>query len=219
MGPSYPLWEKVYPVCSGPLLPLARGGLPSLQWALRPSWERRFTQCAAGPSSLLREEVYPVCNGPFLPLERGGLYLVYSGPFIPLERGGLYLLHTVQWALHPSWERRFNQCAIGPSFLLRAEVYPVCSGPLIPPERGGLPSVQWALPPSWERRLIPSVQWALPPSWERRLILSVQRALYRSWERRFTQCTVSPSSLLREEVYLVCSGPFISLERGGLPSV
>ena len=40
-----------------------------------------------------------------------------------------------------------------------------------------------------------------------------------AWERRFTRCAVSPSSLLREEVYLVCSGPFNPLEKWGLPSV
>ena len=68
-----------------------------------------------------------------------------SGPFIPPERGGL---PNVQWALHPSGERRFTECAVGPSSLLREEVYPVCSGPLIPPERGGLPNVQWAPHPS-----------------------------------------------------------------------
>ena len=47
-----------------------------------------------------------------------------------------------------------------------------------------------------ERGSLPSVQWALH-------------------EMMFTECAVSPSSLMREEVYLVCSGPFISLERGG----
>ena len=127
------LREEVYPVCSEPLIPSERGGLPSVQWALHPSWERRFTQCAVGPSSFLREEVDPVCCGPFIPPERGGL-------------------PSVQWALHPSWEMRFSQCAVGPLSLLREEVSRVCSGPLIPPERGGLPSVQWAPHPSWERR-------------------------------------------------------------------
>ena len=68
-----------------------------------------------------------------------------SGPFIPLDRGGL---PSVQWAPHNSYKRRFTQCAVGPSFLLREEVYLVCSGPLTPPERGGLPSAQWALHPS-----------------------------------------------------------------------
>ena len=68
-----------------------------------------------------------------------------SEPLIPPERGGL---PCVQWALQPSLERRFIQCAVGPSSLLRQEVYPVCSEPLIPPEKGGLPSVQWALHPS-----------------------------------------------------------------------
>ena len=86
-------------MCSKPLIPPEEGDLPSVQWALHPSGERRFTQCAVGPSSLLREEVYPVCSGPFIPLERGGVYLLCSGPFIPLERGGL---PGVQWALHPS---------------------------------------------------------------------------------------------------------------------
>ena len=129
----YSVWREQWAVCSEPLIPPERGGLPSVQWALHPSWERRFTQCAVGPSSFLREEVYPVCSGPFIPPERGGL-------------------PSVQWALHPSWEMRFSQCAVGPLSLLREEVYRVCSGPLIPPERGGLPSVQWAPYPSWERR-------------------------------------------------------------------
>ena len=140
------LREEVYPVCSEPLIPPDRGGLPSVQWALQPSWERRFKQCAVGPSSILREEVYPVCSEPLIPPERGDL-------------------PSVQWALPPSWERRFTQCAVGPSSLLREEVYtycavgpssllrdevyPVCSGPssLTLPERWGLPSVQWAAHP------------------------------------------------------------------------
>ena len=71
-------------MCSGPFVPPERGGLPSVQWALYPSWERRFTQCAVGPSSLLREQAYPVCSGPLIPLER------YGSP-------------SVQWAPHP-WD-------------------------------------------------------------------------------------------------------------------
>ena len=197
MGPSSLLREEVYPVCSGPLIPLGRGGLqllcsgpfiplergglPSVQWALHPSWERRFTQCAVGPSSLLREEVYSYCAMGPPSLLRQEIYPVCSRPLLPPERGGL---SSVQWALQPSWERRFTQCAmgpssllrkeaftyyaVGPSSLLREEVYPVCNGPFIPLERGGLPSVQWAHPPSWERRFIPTVQWALRPSWDRR---------------------------------------------------
>ena len=144
MGPSSLLREEVYPVCSEPLIPPERGGLPSVQWALYPSWKRR-------------------------------------------------LIPTVQWALHPSSDRRFTKCPVSPLSLLRDEVYPVCSEPLIPPERGGLPSVQWALYPSWKRRLIPTVQWALHPS----------------SDRRFTKCPVSPLSLLRDEVYPVCSEPLI----------
>ena len=177
MGPSSLLREEVYPVCSEPLIPPERGGLPSVQWALYPSWkrrliptvqwalhpssDRRFTKCPVSPLSLLRDEVYPVCSEPLIPPERGGLPSVQWALYPSWKRR---LIPTVQWALHPSWKRRFTQCAMGPSSLLRAEVYPVCSGPLIPPERGGLPSVQWALPPSWEKRLIPSVQWALLPS-------------------------------------------------------
>ena len=61
MGPSSLLREEVYPVCSEPLIPPERGGLPSVQWALYPSWERRFTQCVVGPSSLLKEEAYTYC--------------------------------------------------------------------------------------------------------------------------------------------------------------
>ena len=147
-------------MCSGPFLPLERGGL------------------------------YLVCSGPFLPLERGGLYQVCSGPFIPLERGGLYLL---------------------------------CSGPFIPLERRGLP-----------RRLIPCSGPFRPL---KRGGLSVQCASLLRWalERGgfpLTQCVVGPSSLLKEEaytycavgslfrqeVYPVCNGLFIPLERC-LPSV
>ena len=85
-----------------------------MQWALRPSWDRRFTQCAVGLSSLLREDAYLVCSGPLIPPERGGLpdvqwalnlsllreevYLVCSGPFITPERGSL---PSVQWAPDP----------------------------------------------------------------------------------------------------------------------
>ena len=121
----------------------------------------------------------------------------------------------IQCVASPAWERRFTQCAVSPSSLLREEVYPVCSEPLIPPERGGLPSVQWALHPSWEKRF---TQCAVSPSSllreevypvcsgplippERGGLPSVQWALHTCCERRFTQCAVGPSSLLREEVY------------------
>ena len=56
-------------MCSEPLIPPEKGGLPSVQWALHPFSERRFTQCAVRPSSLLREEVCPVCSGPLIPPE------------------------------------------------------------------------------------------------------------------------------------------------------
>ena len=108
----------------------------------------------------------------------------------------------IQCVASPAWERRFTQCAVSPSSLLREEVYLVCSGPFNPLERGGSPSVQWALHPSWERRF---TQCAVHPS--------------SSWERRFAWCAVGPLSPLKEEVYPVCSRPFIPLERGGLPSV
>ena len=85
-----------------------------------------------------------MCSGPLIPLDRGGLPSVQWAPH-HLERGGL---PSVQRALHPSWERMITQCAAGPSSLLREEVHPVCSGPLIHPKRGGLPSVQWAPQPS-----------------------------------------------------------------------
>ena len=124
VSPSSLLRGEVYLVCSGPFNPLERGGLPSVQWAPHPSWEKRFARCAVGPLSLLKEEVYPVCSRPFIPLERGGLYLLCSGPFIPLEKGGL---PSVQWALHTCCERRFTQCAVGPSSLLREEVYTYCA--------------------------------------------------------------------------------------------
>ena len=128
-----------------------------------------------------------------------------SGPLAHPSWEGRFT-YSVQWALHLSWERRFTecavgtssllkmrltQCAVGPSSLLRDEAYPVCSWPFIPLERRGLPSVQWAPHPSWAMRFIglPSVQWA--PS----------------------------SSLLREEVYIVYSGPYVywvCSERGGI---
>ena len=147
---------------------------------------------------------------------------------------------SVQWAPHPSWEMKFTQCAANPSSLLRMrfsqcavnpsslaypttgvqwaphpwhclrltdEVYTVCNGPLIP----NFP---------WKMRL---TQCATSPS-------SILRM-------RFSQCAVAPHPWmnLKDEVYLVCnqplipkrwslgllvcSGPFISLEGGGLPSV
>ena len=71
----------------------------------------------------------------------------------------------------------------------------MCSGPFSPLERGGLPGVQWAF-----------TQCAVGPS-----------SLLR--EEAYTYCAVGPSSLLREEVYPVCNGPFIPLEREGLPGV
>ena len=123
-----------------------------------------------GPSSLLREKVYPVCSGPLISPEIGGLPSV-QWAFIPLERRGL---SSVQWPNIPTWpckmrftqcaaspssilRMRFGQCAVGPSYItgLKDKVHPVCGEPFT------LPSVQSA---------------------------------------------VGPSSLLREEVYLVCSG-------------
>ena len=138
ISPSSFLREEVYLVCSGPFIPLGRGGLPSVQWAPHSFWERRFTKCAVGPSSLLGEEVYPVCSGPLIHPERGSLPSV-QWALHPFGRGGL---PSVQWAPHSSWKRKFTECAVGPSSLSGEEVYPVCSGPLIHSERGGLPSVQ-----------------------------------------------------------------------------
>ena len=137
-------------MCSGPLIH---------NWA----WKIRFTQCVAS----LSLSQGGVCT------ERGGLPMC-SGPFISLERGGL---PSVQWALHPSWERRFIQCAVGPSSLLREEVYLVCSGPFIPLERRGLSSVQWAHHPTWPCKM------------------------------RFTQCAASPSSILRMRFGQCAVGP------------
>ena len=116
----------LYLLCSGPFIPHEKGGLPSVQWALHPSCERRFTQCAMGPSSLLREEVYPVCSGP---------------PSLLREEVYTYC------AVGPSSLLREEvcQCAVGPSSFLREEVDPVWSRPLLPPESAGLPSVRWAL--------------------------------------------------------------------------
>ena len=191
----------VYPVCNGPLIPYCSWKMRFIQCATSPSsiLRTRFSQCAVGPSFLLRDDrgAHIVCSGysSLTEPERWSLPSVQPAPH-PWEMK----FTSVQWALHHSWERRFTQCAVGPSSLLRdevylvcpssllrEEVYLVCRGPFIPLERGGLPSVQW-----------------VPHS---------------SWERRFTECAVGPSSLPREEVYLVCSGPFIPLERGGLPSV
>ena len=116
---------------------------------------------------------------------------------------------NVQWTLHPSWERRITQCAVGPSSLLRDEVYPVCSeplihprdevwsvcsGPLIPPERGGLPSVQWGLSSLLREKVYPVCSGPLI-SPEIGGLPGVQWALHPSWETRFIQCAVGPSSL------------------------
>ena len=195
---------------SKPLLLITeRWGLPSVQWATHPSQQMRFTWCAVGPSSLLREEVYPVCSGLFIPLESGGL-------------------PSVQWAPHPSWEMMFTQCAVGPSSLLREEVYlyiyivcsepiillrdeayPVCSWPLIPPDRER--RFTWcAVSPSSlliERGGLPSVQWAPHPSWEIRFTQCVVRPS--SLRDEGDQCAISPSSLLRDEVWPLCSQPLI----------
>ena len=122
-------------MCSGPFIPLERGGLPSVQWALHRSWERRFIKCAVGcgplippergglpsvqwgPSSLLREKVYPVCSGPLISPEIGGLPSV-QWAFIPLERRGL---SSVQWPIISTWpcKMRFTQGAASPSSILR----------------------------------------------------------------------------------------------------
>ena len=127
----------------------------------------------------------------------------------------------------PDTKMRFTKCVVGPSFLLRDEVYQVHSGPLIPPERWGLSIVQWALHP-WlclideiyqmcSGPLIPdsASKKGLPndPVCSGSLISSL------SWKMRFTQCATIPSSLLRDKVYLVCSGPLIPPKGLGLPSV
>ena len=173
MGPSSLLREEVYPVCSGPLIPLQRWGLPSVQWAPHPSWEMRFTQCAVGPSSLFRYEVYPVCSGPLISTKRCG------SP-------------SVQWTRHPFWEMKFIDFAVCPSSLTL-------------PDRWDLPNVQWA-PHSW-------LCFKDNPVCSGPLIPNL------SWKMKFTQCATNPSSLLRDEVYLVRSGPLIPPEGLGLPSV
>ena len=103
---------------------------------------------------------------------------------------------------------RFSQCTVSPSSLLRDEVYPVCSGPLIPPERWGLRSGPLIPPERWG---LPSVQWAPHRPWEMRFTQcsTSPSSLLRM---KFRQCAVSPSSLLRDEVYLVRSVPLISKE-------
>ena len=105
-------------MCSGPFIPLERGGLPSVQWALNPSWERRFIQCAVGPSSLLREEVYLVCAVRPSSLLRDEVYPVCSGPTIttwPCK------MRFTQCAASPSsiLGMRFGQCTVGPSSITR----------------------------------------------------------------------------------------------------
>ena len=109
-----------------------------------------------------------------------------SGPFITPERGGL---PSVQWALHTCCERRFTQCAVGPSSLLGEEAYTYC-----------------AVGPSSLLREGAYTKCAVGPS-----------SLLR--EEVYTYCAVGPSSLLRKEVYPVCNGPFVPLESGDLPSV
>ena len=87
---------------------------------------------------------------------------------------------NVQWTLQPSSERRFTQCAVGPSSLLRSEVYPVCIGPIIP---------------NWPCKMR-FTQCAAS-------FLSILRM-------RFGQCAVGPSSItrLKDEVHPVCGEPF-----------
>ena len=86
-------------MCSEPFIPPERGGLPSVQWALYPSWERRFTQCVVAPSALLKEEAYTYCAVGPTSLFRQEVHPACSGPFVPLESGGL---PSVQRAPHPS---------------------------------------------------------------------------------------------------------------------
>ena len=106
---------------------------------------------------------------------------------------------------------------MGPSSLLRDGVYQVCSGPLIPPERWGLSIVQWA-PHLWlclidevypvcSGPLIPDS--ALEMRWTNNPVCSGPLVPNFAWNMRFTQCATSPSSILRDEVYQVCSGPLI----------
>ena len=155
----------------------------------------------------------------------------------------------IQCVASLAWERRFTQCAVSPSSLLREEVYLVCSGPSNPLERGGFPSVQWALHSSWERRFtqcavspssllrkevylvcsapfislerggLPGVQWAPYPPWKRRFTRCAVGPSSLLREEAYTYCAVGPSSLLRKKVYPVCNGPFIPVVREGLPSV
>ena len=136
-APKYPSWEMrlIYPLCSGPLITRERGGLPSVQRALHPSWEMGFTQCAVGPSSLLREEVYLVCNGPIIcTLEREGLPSVQCAPHPWLcLRYEVYPVCSGPLIIDSAWEIRFR-------------AYPVCNQPLIP-ERWSSPSVHPASHP------------------------------------------------------------------------
>ena len=89
---------------------------------------------------------------------------------------------------------------MGPSSLPIDGVYQVCSGPLIPSERWGL-SIDSASQMRWTNN--PVCSGPLIPSF--------------AWKMRFTQCATSPSSILRDEVYLVCSGPIVPPKRLGLP--
>ena len=129
----------------------------------------------------------------------------------------------MQWTPHPSWERRFTECEFGPSSLLKDKVYPVCSGPLIP-ERWRLPVCNQPLIPHkdevWpvcsgplilsNRSGLLSVQWAPYPSWEMRLIHPLcSGPLITPENGGLPSVQWAHSSLLREEVYLVCSGALI----------
>ena len=118
---------------------------------------------------------------------------------------------SVQWAPHPSWERRFTQCAVGPSSLLRMrfrqcavspssllkeEVYLVRSGPFVPRRFtqcavGPSSFLRDEVYPVCNQPLIPSERWSIlsvqpaPHPWEMKFT-SVQPAPHPSWERRFT---------------------------------
>ena len=146
------LRDEVYPVCGGPLIPPGRWGLPSVQWAPYPSWEMRFTQCAAGPSSFVG---WVSASVHLSPPKRWGLPSV-QWPLIPdcawkmkftqcavgssslsLERCGSPSVPLISGS---AWEMKLTQCAVGPASLIWS--LPVCNHPLILPERWGLSSVQ-----------------------------------------------------------------------------
>ena len=82
----------------------------------------------------------------------------------------------------------------------------MCSKPLIP-KNWNLPSAQRASHSHRDEVYTVCNQPLIP---ERLHLTSVQPALHLFREITFFQCATSPSSLLRDDVHPVCSGPLLS---------